>query len=101
MPAAKTRYVRKLSAEEARERFIFVTQDSLGFFPPSGVPFPLRLGKEIFQATVEAVSCNCVGFPHQHYRIQAAELAPLLGLARGSRVVITREAANSYSIAEA
>jgi hypothetical protein len=65
------------------------------------VPFPLRLGKEIFEVRVEAVPCNCVGFPHQHYRLPAAELAPLLGLARGCRVVITREADNSYSIAEA
>ncbi len=98
MARDKTSYRRKLSSEEARERYIFVTKDALGFFPPVGQPFELSLGDRSIPVALSAVDCSCVGEPHQHYRIEADELAGLVELSRGSVVSIAKDGSGSYSL---
>jgi hypothetical protein len=78
------RYVRRVSAQEAREGFLLVEKRSLSFFPPVGEPFDLD-GRE---ARVETLPCTCRGpdKPHEHWIVRAP------GLEKGDRIVIERTA---------
>lgn len=80
-------YTPKISSEEAREGYILVLKDRLGFFPPPGQPFVLEDSGASLSATVDAVPCTCRGpeKPHEHWRI------PLSGLVRGQPVTLHRE----------
>ncbi len=98
MAKDRTSYRRKLSSEEARELYIFLTKDALEFFPPVGQPFDLSLGDASVRVAVSAVDCDCVGEPHQHYRIEAGELAETVDLSRGAVVTIARGDDGGYSL---
>jgi hypothetical protein len=65
-------YRRRVSAEEAREGYVLVLKNRLGFFPPIGEPFTLALGGSSCRARVEAIACTCRGpeLPHEHYHIR-------------------------------
>lgn len=78
MPATEKRFSRKLSGEEALERYIMVLKDDLKFFPKPGVPFKLKIGDRYHDSQIKAVDCWCRGprKPHVHYRVDLAPFAP-------------------------
>lgn len=85
--AASGGYERKLSGEEAREGYVMILKDRLGFFPPPGESFELIEGGETRPVAIEAVDCDCrgPGKPHQHYRLGCHDLRA------GDHVRISRE----------
>lgn len=96
--SAMKEYVRKLSRDEAREGFIFLTKDAMKLFPAVGDPFSLRLGDKMARAQVRAVPCTCVGSPHEHYHLVFDERPPSLDLAKGQVVVIRLEGEGKYTL---
>jgi hypothetical protein len=78
------RYVRRVSAQEAREGFLLVEKRSLSLFPPVGEAFDLD-GREV---RVETLPCTCRGpdKPHEHWIVRVP------GLEKGDRIVIERTA---------
>jgi len=62
-------YSRKISAEEALKNAVFVEKTKLAMFPDLGKEFKVKIGKKMFSAHVNAVSCACMGVekPHEHY----------------------------------
>ena len=77
-------YTRKVSGEEAREGYLMVLKDRLGFFPPQGERFALEIDGESREAAVDSYHCECRGpeKPHEHYFIR------LPGLRKGERVTV-------------
>ncbi len=80
-------YTRKPSAEEAREGYLLILKDRLGFFPPVATPWELTDGNEPRRVMVEAHPCECRGpeFPHEHYRLR------LPGIEKGHIMIIHRD----------
>ena len=85
--ANEERYVRKISAEEAKKGHIFILKDQLSFFPPRGKPFTLCVGEQEKKIFVESYRCTCRGpqLPHDHYFIRWD------GVRFGERVTITKD----------
>jgi len=46
-------YEKKLSATEAKRRFVYIDKAHRDLFPPSGVPFKIILGGEELEVTVD------------------------------------------------
>ena len=71
MPNEK-RFSRKISAEEAKKRYIFILKDQLSFFPPRGKSFTLCAGEQEKKVFVESYPCTCRGpeLPHDHYFVR-------------------------------
>jgi hypothetical protein len=90
-------YGRKISAEEAREGYVFVRKDQLSFFPPLLTAFRLETPAGGTASQVESYPCVCRGpdLPHEHYFIRCQ------GLRKGTKVVIrhTDEAGYALSVA--
>jgi hypothetical protein len=65
-------YARKISSEEARERYVMILKNKLGFFPPVGEAFHLVHNNVRSRARVESYRCTCRGpdLPHRHYFIR-------------------------------
>jgi len=80
-------YTRKPSAEEAREGYLLILKDRLGFFPPIGEPFDVIDGPARHRVAVVAEHCECRGpdLQHEHYRL------PLPGLEKRHPVTIRRD----------
>jgi hypothetical protein len=95
-----TRYVRKLSGEEALERYIMVLKDSLPFFPKPGVPFKIKIGDKRYQSQVKAIDCWCRGpkNPHVHYRIELSQFVDSFRPHFGQIVTIEKVRKNLYEL---
>ena len=93
--ANEERYVRKISAEEAKKGHIFILKDQLSFFPPRGKPFTLCVGEQEKKIFVESYRCTCRGpqLPHDHYFIRWD------GVRFGDRITIAKDEkiADKYS----
>ncbi len=94
------RYVRKLSGQEANDRYLMVLQDSLDLFPKPGVPFKISFGGKKYNSQVKAVDCWCRGpkKPHVHYRI---DLTPFIAVFRphfGQTVTLEKTGKNLYEM---
>jgi hypothetical protein len=65
-------YVRKISSEEAREGYVMILKNQLGFFPAVGKAFHLVHDNLRSRARVESYRCTCRGpeLPHEHYFIR-------------------------------
>ena len=89
------RYVRRVSAEEAREGFVLVLKNRLDLFPPVGTPFHVVHQGRRVKTRIAAVPCTCRGpeLPHDHYRIH------LTGLRAGDRVSLLRDPAGDAYVA--
>jgi len=91
-----TAYQRTVSEEEAREGYVFVLKESLGFFPALGRQFEVQMGGRIRQCMLEARACQCRGpeKPHDHYFFRWEALR------RGDAVVVQRDSkkANRYHL---
>ena len=81
------RYMRRVTAEEAREGFVMVLKDHLDFFPPVGTPFHIMHEGRRFRARVAAVPCECRGpeHSHEHYHIHWT------GLRADDRIALIRD----------
>jgi len=77
MPEGRV-YSRKISSEEAREKYVLVLKNKLPLFPPLGEPFHLVHDNISIRARVESYRCICRGpdLPHEHYFIRWKGLKP-------------------------
>ncbi len=89
-------YRRRISAEEAREGFVFITKDAVRFFPPVGEEFEVRAAGATGRTRLAAVPCQCVGEPHEHYHLGGLSDALPFPLVKGSRVEIRRLPTGGY-----
>lgn len=89
-------YERRLSGEEADLQYIFITKDMLNKFPSSDTKFNLALDGQDFKAVIAAISCDCIGTPHEHYHLKAEELFKQGDFKKGTHVVLYRIDANNY-----
>ena len=66
-------YRRKISAEEAKERYILVLKSGLDFFPKLGKPFTLKVADKEIEMFLEPVEIWSMGpkKPRYDYRIDA------------------------------
>jgi len=89
-------YERKISSEEAAQRYFLVLKNKLLFFPSIGTPFSVKVGVKEKKAVVESYHCECRGpeEPHEHFFVRWD------GLAKGDRIIIQKNAKekNLYSI---
>lgn len=94
-------YKRKISGEEARERFVMIMKNSLDFFPKIGKPFTLKISDKEIEMHVDAVECWCMGpkKPHAHYRLDAKKFWDVFPIQFGKTITITRESDESYTLA--
>ena len=85
-------YERRVSAEEEREGFLFLTLPAAQLLPAPGKAFPLRTEAGTVDAEVRTVDCCCMGpeKPHRHYRLVTRE--GRLPLSRGESVRLARAA---------
>jgi hypothetical protein len=90
----RTAYRRKISSEEAREGYVFVTKDAAGFFPPVGAAFSVRWPEGQADIGLFTVDCSCVGTPHIHYRLVGS--LPFQ-LSKGLVIEFSQTGDNSYS----
>jgi hypothetical protein len=93
-------YRRKISAEEAKERYILVLKNSLEFFPKLRKPFTLKVsGKEI-EMYLEPIEVWNMGpkKPRIDYRIDAKKFWDVFPLHFGKTITITKEAETVYSL---
>ncbi|MFQ6112757.1 MAG: hypothetical protein ACE5NG_01570 [bacterium] len=92
MAAEKTRFRRKLSAEEAGENYIMIQKKELDFFPKVGRPFKLKVSDKEFDTYVQAVECWCRGpdKPHSHYRIDVSPFKDLVEMHWGTKIIIEK-----------
>lgn len=81
-------YERRLSGEEAAESFIFIIKKVLDQFPAVGNKFDLIFEDSSYEACIVAVSCDCVGTPHEHYHLKADELFARNDLEKGTYVTL-------------
>jgi hypothetical protein len=92
----ENKYERKISSEEATQRYFLVLKNRLLFFPSIGTPFSVKVGVKEKKAVVESYHCECRGpeEPHEHFFVRWD------GLAKGDRIIIQKNAKekNLYSI---
>lgn len=98
MANAKEVFKRKLSAEEAGNKFIVIQRRELDFFPKVGKPFKLKVGKKEFETFVQAVECWCQGpqKPHSHYRLDLTPMRDVITMHWGTKVIIEKVKDNLY-----
>jgi hypothetical protein len=91
---------RKISQEEALQRYIMVLQDQLDFFPKPGVAFHIQIGKHKIETLIKTVDCWCRGpnKPHVHYRLDLAHHVQLFRPHFGQVVTITRKKNSVYEL---
>lgn len=91
-------YERRLSGEEAAEKYVFITKDALNKFPPLDASFSLMFQDQGYKAVIAAVPCDCIGTPHEHYHLRAAELFEKTDLRKGSHVVVLKIDQSNYQL---
>jgi hypothetical protein len=93
-------YRRKISAEEAKERYILVLKNALEFFPKLGKPFTLKVKDKEIEMYLEPVEIWSMGpkKPRYDYRIDAKKFWDVFPLHFGKTVTITKEEDKVYSI---
>ena len=93
-------YRRKISAEEARERYILVLKHALDFFPKLGKPFTLKVKDKELEMYIEPVEVWSMGpkKPQYNYRIDAKGFWDVFPLHFGKTVTISKEEDKVYSL---
>ncbi|UCE05309.1 MAG: hypothetical protein JSW07_17075 [bacterium] len=93
-------YRRKISAEEAKERYILVQKGALDFFPRLGKPFTLKLKDKELEMYLESVEVWSMGpkKPQYSYRIDAKQFWDVFPLHFGKIVTITKEDDKVYTL---
>jgi len=100
MADERTRIERKLSGEEAMERYILILQEDLPFFPKPGVPFKLRFDKKEIEVQIKAVETWSKGprKPHLQYRIDLSRRHDLYRPHFGQTVTIEKKKDRVYQL---
>jgi hypothetical protein len=93
-------YRRKISAEEAKERYILVLKNALEFFPKLGKPFTLKVKDKEIEMYLEPVEIWSMGpkKPRYDYRIDAKKFWDVFPLHFGKTVTITKEDEKVYNL---
>lgn len=93
-------YRRKISAEEAKERYILVLKNALEFFPKLGKPFTLKVKDKEMEMYLEPVEIWSMGpkKPRYDYRIDAKKFWDVFPLHFGKTVTITKEDEKVYNL---
>jgi hypothetical protein len=96
MGQERTLYKRRLSLDEARERYILISKDALSMFPRPGKGFKASFNGRLEEMSVEAVLCTCRGpdTPHDHYHLSFNNLKSQIDARRGSIASVRREGDN-------
>ncbi len=93
-------YRRKISGEEAQERYILVVKQSLDFFPKPGKPFKLKVKDKEFETYIEPFEVWTMGpkKPQQNYRIDAKPFWETFSFHFGQTVTVTKESEKVYQL---
>ena len=93
-------YKRKISGEEAKDRYILIVKHSLDFFPKLGKPFKLKIKTKEFETYIEAVDVYTVGpkKPQQIYRIDAKKFWDVFSFHFGQTVTITKKSDKQFTL---
>lgn len=91
-------YRRKISDEEAQERYILVQKSALDFFPRLGKPFMLKVKDKEIEMYLESFEVWSTGpkKPQYSYRIDAKKFWDIFPLHFGKIIIIAKEADNKY-----
>ena len=93
-------YRRKISGEEAQERYIAIVKNKLDFFPKAGKPFKLKVKTKQFEVVVEPHEVWSMGpkKPQLSYRIDAKPFWDLYPLHFGKTIHITKKKDDLYEL---
>jgi hypothetical protein len=96
MGKERTLYKRRLSLDEAKERYVLISKDALSMFPRAGKVFNANFNGNPEEMSVEAVLCTCRGpdSPHDHYHLSFADLKSQINVRRGSIASVRKESDN-------
>ena len=98
----KTTYSRKISAEEVKGRYLFLSRDIAKALPKPTIPFELQFNNESIQTSVQIVDCWCMGpkKPHIHHHLDLKGLFKKTQIRRKTTVqlIITEEGEYKVSI---
>lgn len=93
-------YRRKISAEEAKERYILILKNALDLFPKLGKAFTLKVADKEIEMFLEPVEVWNMGpkKPHYDYRIDAKKFWDVFPLHFGKSITITKEDEKIYRL---
>ncbi len=93
-------YRRKISAEEARERYILILKNALDLFPKLGKAFTLKVADKEIEMFLEPIEVWSMGpkKPRYDYRIDAKKFWDVFPLHFGKSITITREEEKVYRL---
>jgi len=102
MSTTENSFIRKLSGEEALERYIMILKDDLPFFPKPGIPFKLKIAGKDRDTQIKVVDCWCRGpqKPHVHYRIDLSSFAPDFLPHFGQKILIEKVKDGHYQLVQ-
>ena len=91
-------YRRKISGEEAKERYILIVKGGLDFFPKLGKPFTLKVKDKKYKTYLESFDVWTMGpkKPKHHYKIDAKPFWEIFSFHFGQTVTIKKETAKTY-----
>lgn len=97
---AEETYSRRLSGEEAQKRFIIIPKENLALFPKPGVPFEINVNGQVVKAEIKLHQVPRPGTRKNviEYRLDLAKHAALYQPRFGQKVVIQKNADNTYSL---
>ena len=90
-------YKRKISTEEAKDKFILILKSALKKFPQTNKSFTVQVGDKKYSTRIESIPCNCVGTPHEHYHMIVTNIPEFSNLKKGDMVTIQKLSDNIYS----
>jgi len=91
-------YERKISAEEAKEKFVFILKNALKNFPQTNESFKVQVGDKNYSTRIVAVPCTCIGTPHEHYHMLLAHIPEFSSLKKGDIVIVKKLSDGTYSV---
>ena len=93
-------YKRKISGEEAKDRYIMIVKHALDFFPKIGKPFKLKIKEKEFETFIETVDVYTMGpkKPQHSYRITAKPFWDTFSFHFGQTVIITKTSEKEFTL---
>lgn len=91
-------YKRKVSAEEAKGKFVFILKNALKKFPQANKSFTVQVGDKKYSTIIKPVHCTCVGTPHEHYHMLVANIPELSDLKKGDFIAVKKLSDDVYSV---
>ena len=93
-------YKRKISGEEAKDRYIMIVKHNLDFFPKLGKPFKLKIKNKEFETYIESVDVYTVGpkKPQHVYRIDTKPFWDIFSFHFGQIITITKNSDKEFTL---